>query len=76
MWCPGARDQRERVTPEGEQDVVAPAGIVQRGEVQRDQDERTDVLHAGGLDVDVVNDSSLVVVVQWSNVIGRGWGAA
>jgi hypothetical protein len=31
--------------------------------VQRDQDERMDVLHAGGLDVDVGDDGGLVVVV-------------
>jgi hypothetical protein len=51
--------ERERVTPEGEQDIVAPSGVV-HGEVQRDRDERTDVLHGGGgLDVDAGDDSGI-----------------
>jgi hypothetical protein len=54
---------RERVTPKGEQDVVAPPGVVRGGEVQRDRDERTDVLYVGCLDVDVGDDGSLVVVI-------------
>jgi hypothetical protein len=54
---------RERVTPEGEQDVVAPPGVVRGGEVQQDRDKRTDVLHGGGLDVDVDDDGGLIVIV-------------
>jgi hypothetical protein len=53
----------DRVTLEGEQDVVAPPGVVHGGEVQRDRDKRMDVLHAGGLDMDVADDGGLVVVV-------------
>jgi hypothetical protein len=53
----------ERVTPEGEQYVVAPLGIVHGGEVQCNQDERTNVLHVGSLNVDVGDDDDLVVVV-------------
>jgi hypothetical protein len=53
----------ERITPEGEQDAVTPPGVVQGGEVQHDREERTDVLYAGGLDVDVGDDSGLVVIV-------------
>jgi hypothetical protein len=64
----------ERVTTEGE-DIVAPPGVVCRGEVQCDPDERTDVLYAGGLDMDVGDDSDLVVIVRWSSTSsgGRGW---
>jgi hypothetical protein len=39
---------RERVTPEGEQYIVAPLSIVRGGEVQRDRDDRTDVRYGGG----------------------------
>jgi hypothetical protein len=54
---------RERVTPEGEQDVVTPLGIVRRREVQHDRLERMNVLHAGSLDVDVGDDGSLIVII-------------
>jgi hypothetical protein len=54
----------EGVTPNGEQYVVAPPGIVRGGEVQRDRDERTDVLHTSGLNVDVADDGGLIVVVR------------
>jgi hypothetical protein len=54
---------RERVTPEGEQDVVTPLGIVRRWEVQHDRLERMNVLHAGSLDVDVGDDGSLIVII-------------
>jgi hypothetical protein len=64
----------ERVTPESEQDIVTPPGIVSGGEVQRDRDERTDVLHSGGLDVDVGDDGNLVVIIQWSSAADRGQG--
>jgi hypothetical protein len=60
--------ERESVMPEGEQDVVVPLGLVHGGEVQRDRDERTDVLHASVLDVDVGDDGSLVVIVRRSSV--------
>jgi hypothetical protein len=63
---------RERVTPEGEQDVVAPPCIVRGGEVQRDRDERIDDLHAGSLDVDVGDDGGLIVIIQRSRVTGGG----
>jgi hypothetical protein len=63
---------RERVTPEGEQDVIAPPGVVHGGEVQRDRDERMDVLYAGILYVDVGDDGSLVVIVRWSSTTGGG----
>jgi hypothetical protein len=56
----------ERVTFEGEQYVVAPPGVVCGGEVQRDRDERTDVLYVDGLDVDVDDDGGFVVIVRWS----------
>jgi hypothetical protein len=52
----------ERVTPECEQDVVAPPGVVRGGEVQCDQDERTDVLNAGSLDMDVGDDGSMDII--------------
>jgi hypothetical protein len=64
----------ERVTSEGEQDVVAPPGIVCRGEVQCDRDERTDVLYADGLDMDVGDDGGLIVVIRRSSATGRGRG--
>jgi hypothetical protein len=66
---------RERVMLEGERDVVVPPGVVQGGEVQCDRDERTDVLHAGGLDAEVGDDGSLVVIVRRSSTTdrGRGW---
>jgi hypothetical protein len=41
-----------------------PPGVVRGGEVQRDRDERTDVLHAGGLDMDVGDDGGFVVIVR------------
>jgi hypothetical protein len=61
---------RDRVTPKGEQEVVMPPGIVRGGEVQRDWDEKTDVLHVGGLDMDVGDDGSLIVIARWSITIG------
>jgi hypothetical protein len=64
----------ERVTPEGEQYVVAPLGIVHGGEVQCNQDERTDVLHVGSLNVDVGDDDDLVVVVRPSSTTGGAGG--
>jgi hypothetical protein len=63
---------RDRVTPRGEQDVVTPPGIVRGGEVQRDQDERMDVLYAGRLGMDVGNDGGLIVIVQRSSATGEG----
>jgi hypothetical protein len=53
----------EGVTPKGEQYIVAPPDVVRGGEVQRVRDERTNVLHAGGLDMDVGDDGGLVVVI-------------
>jgi hypothetical protein len=64
----------ERLTPKGEQDVVAPLGVVRGGEVQRDRDERMDILHASGLDVDVGDDGDLVVVVRQSCATDGGRG--
>jgi hypothetical protein len=64
----------ERVTPEGEQDVVAPPAVVCGGEVQRDRDARTDVLHASVLNNDVGDDGGLVVIIRWSSVTGKGRG--
>jgi hypothetical protein len=66
----------ERVMPEGEQDVVAPPDVVRGGDVQCDRDERTDVLYAGGLDVDVGDDDDLVVIVRRSSATGEGPGDA
>jgi hypothetical protein len=57
----------ERVTSEGEPYVAVPPVIVRGGEVQRDRDKRMYVLHAGGLDVDVGEGDSLIVLVRWSN---------
>jgi hypothetical protein len=54
----------ERVTREGEQDIIAPPDIVHEGEVQHDRDERTDVLHTGSLDMDVGDDDNLVIIVR------------
>jgi hypothetical protein len=45
---------------------------VHGGEVQRDRDERMDVLYAGILYVDVGDDGSLVVIVRWSSTTGGG----
>jgi hypothetical protein len=53
----------EGVTPEGEQYVVVPPSVVRGGEVQRDRDKRMNVLHVGGLDMDISDDGSLVVIV-------------
>jgi hypothetical protein len=64
----------EGVTSEGEQYVVAPSGIVCGGEVQCDRDERTDVLHASGLDMDVGDDGSLIVIVRRSRATDGGGG--
>jgi hypothetical protein len=64
----------ERVMPEGEPDVVTPPGVVRGGEVQSDRDERTDVLHADGLDMDVGDDGGLIVVVRRSNATDEGRG--
>jgi hypothetical protein len=50
------------VTHEGEQYVVVPPGVVPRGEIQHDRDERTNVLHAGNLDMDVDDDGDLIVI--------------
>jgi hypothetical protein len=47
---------------------------VRGGEIQHDRDERTDVMHVGGLDVDVGDDGGLVVVVRWSSATGGGRG--
>jgi hypothetical protein len=44
------------------------------GEVQHDYDERTNVLYAGGLDMDVDNDGGLIVIVRWSSATGGGRG--
>jgi hypothetical protein len=63
--------ERERVTPDGEQDVVVPSGVVRGGEVKRDRGERTDVLNASDLDVDVGDDGSLVVIVRRSHATGQ-----
>jgi hypothetical protein len=52
------------VTPEGEQYIVVPPGVVPGGEIQHDRDERTNVLHADSLDVDVDDDGDLVVIIQ------------
>jgi hypothetical protein len=46
---------RERLTPEGEQYIVTPPGVVCGGEVQRDRDERMDVLHCNTHGVIVVS---------------------
>jgi hypothetical protein len=64
----------ERVTPEGELDIVAPLGVVRGGEVQCDQDERTDVLNTSSLDMDAGIDGDLVVIVRWSSATGGGQG--
>jgi hypothetical protein len=47
-----------------------PLCVIRGGEVQHDQDERTNVLHTDVLDVDVSDDSGLVVVVRLTG--GRG----
>jgi hypothetical protein len=47
-----------------------PLCVIRGGEVQHDRDERTDVLHTGVLDVDVSDDSGLIVVVRLTG--GRG----
>jgi hypothetical protein len=65
---------RERVTTEGEQNIVAPLGVVRGGVVQRDRDERMNILHVDGLDVDVGDDGNLVVIVRQSSVTGGGQG--
>jgi hypothetical protein len=49
-----------------------PPCIVCEGEIQCERDERTGVLNAGGLDMDVGNDDGLIVVVRWSSVTGGG----
>jgi hypothetical protein len=64
----------ERVMPDGEQDVVAPSGVVRGGEVQHDRDERKDVLHTDSLDVDVGDDSGIVFVIRRSSMTGGGRG--
>jgi hypothetical protein len=64
----------EGVTLEGEPYIVVPPGVVHGGEVQCDRDERTDVLHASGLDVDIGDDDGLVVAVQWSSTTDGGQG--
>jgi hypothetical protein len=51
-----------------------PSGVVRGGEVQRNCDERTDVLHVGGLDVDVSDDDDLVVIVRRSNATDGAGG--
>jgi hypothetical protein len=43
---------------------------VRGGEVQLDRDERTDVLHADALVVDVGDDGGLIVVIRWSSATG------
>jgi hypothetical protein len=53
--------------PEGEQYVVVPSGVVHGGEVQRDRGERTYVFYTSGLDADIGNDRSLVVIIQRSS---------
>jgi hypothetical protein len=47
---------------------------VRGGEVQRDRDERMDVLYVSCLDMDVRDDGGLVIIVQRSSVTGGGWG--
>jgi hypothetical protein len=64
----------ERVPPEGEQDVVALPGVVCGGDIQCDRDERMNVPNAGDLDMDVGDDSGLVVIIRWSSATGRGRG--
>jgi hypothetical protein len=64
----------EGVTPKGEQCIVAPPGVVRGGEVQRERDKRTNVLHASSLDVDVGDDYSLVVVVRQDSTASEGRG--
>jgi hypothetical protein len=48
-----------------------PSGVVRGGEVKRDRDERTDVLNASDLDVDVGDGGSLVVIVRRSHATGQ-----
>jgi hypothetical protein len=62
----------EGVTPKGEQYIVGPPGVVRGGEVQCDRGERTYVLHADSLDMDVGDDGGLVVVIQQSSGTGGG----
>jgi hypothetical protein len=64
----------ERVTHEGEQDIVMPPGVVRGEEVQCDRDVRTDVLNVDGLDMNVGDDGSLVVAVRRSSTTGGGRG--
>jgi hypothetical protein len=64
----------EGVTREGEQYDVVPSGVVRGGKFQRDRDERMNVLHAGGLDVDIGDDNGLVVIVRWSSATDGGRG--
>lgn len=43
----------ERQLPNGEQELLAPAGVVGRGDVKDDEDEPPDVLNSNGLDMEV-----------------------
>jgi hypothetical protein len=51
----------ESIPSEGEKHDVTPTHVMCGRGVQHDRDEQTDVRHAGSLDVEVGDDSSLVV---------------